>query len=36
LRGKLWSFNQSEEYRRIVVRIMEQISPGIRELSLGD
>ncbi len=36
LRGKLWSFNQSEEYRRIVVQIMEQISPGSRELSLGD
>jgi len=36
LRGKLWTFNQSEEYRRIVIQVMELISPSIRELSLGD
>jgi hypothetical protein len=36
LRGKLWVFNHGDDYWRTVVQIMEQISPGIRELSLGD
>lgn len=36
LRGKLWTFNKSDQYRRMVLSIMRQISPGTRPISVGD
>ena len=36
LKGKLWSFNQGVEYRRMVMFVMEQISGSRNELVLAE
>ena len=36
LKGKLWSFNHSLEYRALVLSVMEQVSPARRELALAE
>jgi hypothetical protein len=36
LKGKLWSFNHSSEYRLRVLSVMEQISPSRLERSLAE
>ena len=35
LKGKLWSFNHSSDYRLRVLSVMEQISPSRLELALA-